>query len=230
MKLGLLRQTPATAAQFSPLTLSPFAWYDASDEATITVNGSDEVEQWNDKSGNARHMTPPSTDKPLSKLSQYDVNGLNTVHFTHQRLQSAAFTLIPQPVTVVQVYYTETIDGGQRNSFDGTNATNRVSVYEWLSTWRCFAGSALDSGVATAIAAAVITTVFKSTTTKIRVDGVETIGNAGTKGIDQLQIGRRYDVAAGCIGRMCEVLFFDKELASQDILDLEAHLTAKWKP
>lgn len=33
------------------------AWYDASDAATLTIDGSNLVSQWSDKSGNGRHVT-----------------------------------------------------------------------------------------------------------------------------------------------------------------------------
>ena len=44
------------SAGFSPLSLSPTAWYDATDSSTVTEAGSG-VSQFNDKSGNANHVT-----------------------------------------------------------------------------------------------------------------------------------------------------------------------------
>lgn len=51
-----LERTGTMFANFSPLDLSPDAWYDASDKSTITLS-SGAVSQWNDKSGNAKHVT-----------------------------------------------------------------------------------------------------------------------------------------------------------------------------
>lgn len=46
--------SPTTS--FNPITLSPFLWLDAADTSTITAV-SDAVSQWNDKSGNNRHVS-----------------------------------------------------------------------------------------------------------------------------------------------------------------------------
>lgn len=55
------------------------AWYDASDTATITVSGT-AVTQWNDKSGNAYHVTQATSGlRPQSGTRTQ--NGLNAIDF-----------------------------------------------------------------------------------------------------------------------------------------------------
>ena len=50
----------------SPLEISDCAlWLDASDAASLTVDGSNLVSQWNDKSGNANHFTAAGSARPL---------------------------------------------------------------------------------------------------------------------------------------------------------------------
>jgi hypothetical protein len=77
---GLYAAHPADGA-FSVLTIPDlYAWYDASDVGSITINGSNEVSQWNDKSGNGFHLVQATTAaKPHS--STRTVNGLNVVDF-----------------------------------------------------------------------------------------------------------------------------------------------------
>jgi hypothetical protein len=58
---------------FTPLSLSGlYQWFDAQDISTVTKDGSDYVTQWNDKSGNARHLTQTGTNGPT-----YTANAIN---------------------------------------------------------------------------------------------------------------------------------------------------------
>ena len=49
-------------------------WYDASDSASITLDGSNTVSQWSDKSGNGRHATALVNQRPTYLAS--GINGL----------------------------------------------------------------------------------------------------------------------------------------------------------
>ena len=61
------------ASSFSPLSLSPALWLDASDAATVTLVSS-AVSQWNDKSANARHATQTTSTKRAGYTSATSVN------------------------------------------------------------------------------------------------------------------------------------------------------------
>lgn len=83
---GLWQRGPSSS--FSPLSLSPALWLDASDASTLfQSNGGaaaaadgDPVGYWLDKSGNGRHLTQTSgVNKPLLKLAVK--NGKNGVLF-----------------------------------------------------------------------------------------------------------------------------------------------------
>lgn len=64
---------------FSPLSLSPALWLDASDTTTITESGGS-VSQWNDKSGNGYNFTQGTgANQPTTGIRT--VNGLNAVDF-----------------------------------------------------------------------------------------------------------------------------------------------------
>lgn len=65
---------------FSPLDIANLkAWYDASDTSSITVSGT-AVTQWNDKSGNAYHVTQATSGlRPQSGTRTQ--NGLNAIDF-----------------------------------------------------------------------------------------------------------------------------------------------------
>jgi hypothetical protein len=82
-------KTAKTATQvaawlnFSPLTLSPALWLDAADLTTITESGG-RVSQWDDKSGNGRHLTQSNaTFQPVTGATT--INGQNVIDFTSLR-------------------------------------------------------------------------------------------------------------------------------------------------
>ena len=67
------------SGRFSPTKISSLAlWLDAADAATITLDGSNNVSQWNDKSGNGRHAAQGTTlNRPGYLTNQ--LNGLAAV-------------------------------------------------------------------------------------------------------------------------------------------------------
>jgi hypothetical protein len=69
----------ASAYHFNVLDFSPVAWYDASDTSTITSSGSPaKVSQWNDKSGNGRHLAQGNAaNQPTTGANT--VNGRNVL-------------------------------------------------------------------------------------------------------------------------------------------------------
>ena len=69
----------STDNAFSPLDLNPGLWVDASDVTTITGSTST-ISQWNDKSGNNRHLTQTTAaSRPTYKWNA--LNGLSVVQF-----------------------------------------------------------------------------------------------------------------------------------------------------
>lgn len=63
---------PATA--FSPLSLSPALWLDASDAATVNTT----TRVWSDKSGNARHASAAASEFPVISGNFMRFNGSNS--------------------------------------------------------------------------------------------------------------------------------------------------------
>jgi len=83
--------TLGTDVPWTPADLSPAAWYDAADAATITAS-SGAVSEWQDKSGNGNHATQAtSTAQPTTGTRT--LNGLNVIDFdgTDDQLLDATF-------------------------------------------------------------------------------------------------------------------------------------------
>lgn len=71
----------SSAQRVATPTSGMYLWYDAADAATITASGG-YVSQWNDKSGNALHVTSASANdfKPQTGINTR--NGKNVLKFT----------------------------------------------------------------------------------------------------------------------------------------------------
>lgn len=69
----------APAAPWTPANITTALWLDANDASTLTLNGST-VSQWNDKSGNARHVSQATaTNQPTYNAT--GLNGKGTLNF-----------------------------------------------------------------------------------------------------------------------------------------------------
>ncbi|KZZ75252.1 hypothetical protein A3765_10540 [Oleiphilus sp. HI0130] len=67
-------------ADWTPAEITTEIWLDADDLATLTVDGSNQVSQWNDKSTNARNLTADvGSLQPLSGTQT--LNGKNAIRF-----------------------------------------------------------------------------------------------------------------------------------------------------
>lgn len=88
-----------------PQTISGLAlWLDASDASSITLDGSSNVSQWNDKSGNGKHAAQAVTlNRPSYPSGR--IGGLPAVLFdgTNDGLQVASMTL-PVSLTIFAVF------------------------------------------------------------------------------------------------------------------------------
>jgi hypothetical protein len=70
---GAADAAAVASVPWTPAELTTAVWLDAADAATITLNGSG-VSQWNDKSGNACHVTQATA----SKQPSFNASGLNS--------------------------------------------------------------------------------------------------------------------------------------------------------
>lgn len=96
---------------FTPLSLQPEVWLDASDSSTITLSGSS-VTQWNDKSGNGRNVSQ-GTGLNQPTLTTSVVSGLNEIDFdgTNDSLQLTNASGLLQNVAGATMYCARFSDG-----------------------------------------------------------------------------------------------------------------------
>lgn len=106
--------------------------------------------------------------------------------------------LISQPITafvVAQLASGRVNNNAGYNIIDGDDTTNRLVIFKGATgspdTWEIFAGSTLVGSVAVDANAHILCAIFNGASSELIVDGAShATGNAGTKGIDGLSVGR----------------------------------------
>jgi uncharacterized repeat protein (TIGR02543 family) len=103
---GLTQMVSLSEGQsWTPASITPAAWYDAADASSIAhVSGA--VSQWNDKSGNGRHVVQPtSANRPTYSASSWNGSSLPALTFdgTSDYLENAS-QFVSASMTIVAVY------------------------------------------------------------------------------------------------------------------------------
>lgn len=70
-----------TSGAWSPASITTALWLDADDAATLTPNGST-LQQWNDKSGNARHFSQTGVPARQPTIVAAGMNGRTVIRFS----------------------------------------------------------------------------------------------------------------------------------------------------
>lgn len=220
-----MRRAASQRLGFDPLSLSPKAWWDASDAATVTLSGSN-VTAWADKSGNGYTLTP-GTSPTYATAAQ---NGLNVIEFngTSQWLSNAT-NLFGNDRTCFAVLKRVSGPGyqsiAQSNNYGLiVNITNSV-----LRHWA--ANSALNNTTPM--------TSWTQVTTKLKNSGTRThdtwanggdhqsASGFGAEGAEALSVGGRWNNGGGPI-QIAEIIWYWSLLSDTDRQAVEAYLKAKW--
>lgn len=238
---------------FTPTDIPGLAlWLDASDASSITLDGSNMVEQWNDKSGNGKHATQALIlNRPSGTAT---INGLGAIGFdgTNDCLQVASLAL-PSSITVFLVY-TQTNSTTKpfliEHSAD-TNSNDGFFFYGANPSTTIRRSSSINSNTPSpqtptqGTAARQATFMFDRTLAadgkiaRFWRDGTEsTMTPSGTNSgvtvasstaTTTLNIGSRNNgVAVPFQGLLGDVLVYDSALSSTNRQAVEAYLKAKW--
>lgn len=218
----------STTAVFSPSSIAGLVlWLDAADASTITVDGSNNVSEWRDKSGNARHAAQSTALNRPSYTSGGQVNGINAPTFngTSHHLLTPSVTQA-QPTTVF-VALRPTSNTLYRGVFDGTTARN--AIYGLNGTLNIFAGTELVGTTALTLnSAAQLTAVFNGSSSSLRVNrSAQSSGNSGANSLSgNIYIGRSSNTYWE--GQIAEVVAYSAVLSASDRDAVETYLASKW--
>jgi hypothetical protein len=206
-------------------------WHDASDSSSITKDGSNKVSQWNDKSGNAHHLTSSGGDRP--EWNSGSRNSLDTVDFQgNVFMKHSAFTVEAQPLTLILVFQAPTqaqipIDGlgSSDRIFVGTGGSNNI-----LKIW---AGTTLAGNATIAGNWSYGQAVFNGTSSSHDfTDGTNSTtasGDSGSNGSNGLTVGVLWNAASDFWnGEIAEIIMYGKEVTGDELTGLRSHLASKW--
>jgi hypothetical protein len=217
-----------TASPWLPTEIASLeAWYDADDAATVTVNKSNQITSWVDKSGNSVTAAPESASMLLWDSSRLGGMGAayNTSSASGSRVRcGTAFAC--RSIFAVLRY-----GGGTDSTFDDYDCLvsgpqsyghtralmgtqNSASLYN-SGSW---AGNTCYLNGSTSTTSAVL----PMPTSVVRIEGTASVSQNWQIGANQDYTSRAWK---GDIG---EIMFFSTNLASTDVEKVEGYLAHKW--
>ena len=217
-------------ASFNPASIPNLAlWFDAADTSTITLDGSNNVEQWRDKSGNARHGSQAAS---LSRPSYAS----NTVTATTGKILSLASRLtVAGDFTVFAVASnagTLFVLLDSSSSFSTSTANSKVL---WFNNWP-------GTGFTTSLSALANPNLNTDAFAGVNMLRLQREGTAGTFAENAVSVSRTFNTnnldindvvghrqtnVSGDTG-MREILVFTRSLAAGEVNSVSAYLKAKW--
>lgn len=232
------------ASGFNPKSIAGlFAWYDASDSASITLNGSN-ISQINDKSGNGRNLTQSTATLQPARLAS-GINGRAVIapDGTDDRLLLSADIAAFKPRYVVGVFMPRSTNSGayvkvgsDSNGFaigqgngtlDTATAIEAVGIHE-VFAWR-------DSNITmTQDKAVVYSYQYETSIFRVSPYGTADLANANMNDPTNIQLGG-YGTQPGGInvlrytdGYIGEFLIYTTVPTDSGIRAIERYLGQKW--
>lgn len=226
---------------FTPWSLSPALWFDASDSTTLT-SSSGKLSQWNDKSGNGRNLTQgTSANQPTTGSNT--INSLNVVRFngTSTGMTTSAFMVsatqhvfaIVRPTSFPNSY--NSVLSHEKTAVGWTllvKSTGKLAVYESASG----GGNTSYDGTGVATLSANTSYLLEYSWSGTELDGYvnAAIDNTVTKTMTTgtasttLYFGHSYFASRWWAGDIAEVLIFNAPLTSNGQTAIRNYLNAKW--
>jgi hypothetical protein len=235
-----------SVSSFSPLSLNPALWLDAADTFTI-IETSGSVSQWNDKSGNGRHVSQAvGANQPTTGTQTQ--NGLNVLNFDGNDVLVGGTTpvLFADSTTPFEVHAFARWSGTNSGTIVSQNISGTENLRQFQLLRQGVTGTVLaivarganrlSSRTNLDGRAAWAAYQWNGTTGTIR-DGNTTNnaapGAAAAESGALIKIGARSNGSTtneafymnGIIG---EVLIFDRALTTDERNDLGNYLATKW--
>jgi len=220
-----------------PIKSGCVTWLDGADDSVFTYSSGTLVSEWRDKSGNANHVYQSTTASQPTRDTTYHASGSNlknVVRFdgTDDSLSSTNSLDLSTASTMFVLVrgYTSTSDAGVisiNNSLSsGITIHNGSLAYFYFGS----GGYATTQSIATS-QTNILTKVWTGSTSGDRIsykNGTQgtsngTMSNTNATGV--LRLGQQSTYLNGFIG---EVIIYDRELTTDELLKVHGYLSNKW--
>ena len=234
----------AAAPAFVPTDISGLAlWLDASDETTlfqgagvspVTADGQ-LVRQWNDKSGNARHVSQATAgNRPLYKTGVQNSKSAALFDGTDDYIFNNSVGPFSQPNTMFFVYKFVATGAGAKNVFSSKTTSETQFYKKGTGEWSVYCGTAEATFNTADTSVHYATLVLNGASSSARLNGsAQTLSaNPGTQGINAYYLAcyenASFPVTLFANVYIMEVLHYSGALSAGDITSVESYLAAKW--
>ena len=231
---GVTSVTPATWTKEISSTLPTVSGLqlhlDANDASTITKDGSNLVSAWNDKSGQANHVTQATGSKQPLWVDQVQ-DTFPTIRFDGSNDEMAVTygSSLSTAATVFIVCTMPTASGGERMVFDGLTSGGRFAYLKSSGNIHyMYRGNGVSSTTVDKTMR-MFTLVWNGSSSSLGIDGTDvTTGNVGTQSPTGLRLGAQYNSANFGDTDICEILIYGSALSTADRTSIENYLSNKW--
>lgn len=242
----------ASAASFDPTSISGIQWwYDASDTSSIT-HSSGAVSQWNDKSGNGRHLTasshkPTTGTRTIAGKNVLDFDGtddyMETSAHTDQSLQTNFVVFEPDSLAETIIFEKSANTNSNNGFFIALGpASGQVQSQVHASTTNGVDANAYKWNSIAAVGTPVLVTMYYNGTanTNFYKNGVDQgFGTTTAAGFDDaigsktlasnpLYVGARSGSVVPFNGKLAELIHYTRVLTGTERSDVENYLISKW--
>lgn len=194
----------------------------------VTADGQ-AIGRASDKSGQANHATQ-ATPTAVWKANIQNSKGMALFNGTSSLLVTTYGADIAQPYSMFAVVKPVVVSanhiiGGRIDT--STNTSSGVIAPNATPNWITYSGATIEDGVVTT-APHIITVIFNGASSTLRVNGVETTGDAGTRVLRQLGFGGN---ARGALFNNCyigEFGLYTSAFTAGNISSIETYLRTKW--
>lgn len=224
---------------WTPAEITTELWFDASDSSTITLDGSDKVEQWNDKSGNGLHLTQANASYRPS-VSTEAKNGLDVISFdgSNDYLSVVSGSEIEAADVYIVLNYTGTtstgiplgIAAGASGVSDyigvpSGDPANLYSCYKGLITYTARGNISAGYHILNRrpINNASIDNYIDS-----KLTSFTTSYSYSDENYDRLFVGSRRQLNSFFSSVICEIVILPSNASSYDRQKIEGYLAHKW--
>ena len=221
-----------------------FAWYDAADESTLTLQAGNDVQIWDDKAGSQAVTQGTAADRP--QTGQNTLGGRNVLTFNDDSINRGSFTT-PSAMTFIILASIDLVDNGFDSVFSFNGNSSNTDFQFDANSGNQFDGRLNENGFAGGNADVLLTDgpyagwhIFRLTLSpangvSIYVDGdFKGIGIDWTNSIASDSNFKIMSNRAGSNmlgGKVAECLIYGTELSDDDASRLETdYLLSKWGP